>query len=116
MVMCGRLETPPPCNEFYLMNCTVRPTCPVPISIALMIDGWIRVGPFRKVYVMHCLIFLGTIAEGISLLQPSCRYSHDWFLSQEQLVTLAKNAKKAPCNFYKNGERFQFISSHRPRG
>ena len=37
--------------------------------------------------------------------QPSCKYSHDWYLSQEQLVTLAKNAKKAPCNFYKNGER-----------
>jgi len=43
--------------------------------------------------------------HGLSSLQPSCKYSHDWFLSQEQLVTLAKNAKKAPCNFYKNGER-----------
>lgn len=51
-------QTPPPCNEFYLMNCS----------------------------------------KG-----PSCKYSHDWYLSQEQLVTLAKNAKKAPCNFYKNG-------------
>jgi len=43
-------------------------------------------------------------------LQPSCKYSHDWYLSQEQLVTLAKNAKKAPCNFYKNGEHFEIRS------
>jgi hypothetical protein len=72
-----------------------------------MIDRWLRVvGLFRKVYVIHCLAWNGTIT---SFLQPSCKYSHDWFLSQEQLVTLAKNAKKAPCNFYKNGEAFQFI-------
>jgi hypothetical protein len=51
-------QTPPPCNEFYLMTCS----------------------------------------KG-----SACKYSHDWLLTQEQLVTLAKNAKKAPCNFYKNG-------------
>ena len=30
------LETPPPCNEFYLMNCTVRSICSLPVSIVLI--------------------------------------------------------------------------------
>jgi len=51
-------QTPPPCNEYYLMSCS----------------------------------------KG-----SACKYSHDWCLNNEQLITLAKNAKKAPCNFYKNG-------------
>lgn len=36
-------------------------------------------------------------------VQSACKYSHDWNLTPEQLILLAKNAKKAPCNFYKNG-------------
>jgi hypothetical protein len=33
----------------------------------------------------------------------SCRYSHDYLLSPDQLMALAENAKKAPCNWLKNG-------------
>ncbi|KAI0693810.1 hypothetical protein BC835DRAFT_1352270 [Cytidiella melzeri] len=51
-------QSPPPCNEHYLMSCS----------------------------------------KG-----PGCKYSHDWALSAEQLDILAKNAKKAPCNYLKNG-------------
>ncbi|KAI0720265.1 hypothetical protein C8T65DRAFT_8635 [Cerioporus squamosus] len=51
-------ENPPPCNEYYLMEC-------------------------------H---------KG-----PNCKYSHEWLLTPEQLEVLARNAKKAPCNYLKNG-------------
>lgn len=51
-------QTPPPCNEHYLMSCS----------------------------------------KGLS-----CKYSHEWILTPEQLDTLSKNAKKAPCNYLKNG-------------
>ncbi|KDQ64716.1 hypothetical protein JAAARDRAFT_64556 [Jaapia argillacea MUCL 33604] len=51
-------QSPPPCNEHYLMSCQ----------------------------------------KG-----AACKYSHDYILSEEQLATLARNAKKAPCNFLKNG-------------
>ncbi|KAL1944302.1 hypothetical protein VTO73DRAFT_3487 [Trametes versicolor] len=33
----------------------------------------------------------------------NCKYSHDWYLTPEQLDILARNAKKAPCNYLKNG-------------
>ena len=36
-------------------------------------------------------------------VQPGCKYSHDWALTAEQLDILARNAKKAPCNYLKNG-------------
>lgn len=32
-----------------------------------------------------------------------CKYSHDYILTAEQLNQLANNAKKAPCNWLKNG-------------
>ena len=83
------------------MNCTVRSNHSLPVFITLIIDGF---GPQKGVRD-HCPIFLGMDWDNNSFFQPSCKYSHDWFLSQEQLVTLAKNAKKAPCNFYKNGEK-----------
>ncbi|KAI0080637.1 hypothetical protein K474DRAFT_1614864 [Panus rudis PR-1116 ss-1] len=51
-------QSPPPCNEHYLMTCS----------------------------------------KG-----SACKYSHEWDLTPEQLETLAKNAKKAPCNYLKNG-------------
>ncbi|TFK76052.1 hypothetical protein BDN72DRAFT_867759 [Pluteus cervinus] len=33
----------------------------------------------------------------------ACKYSHDYILTADQLVALASNAKKAPCNWLKNG-------------
>jgi hypothetical protein len=33
----------------------------------------------------------------------TCKYSHDYLLNQQQLQELANNAKKAPCNWLKNG-------------
>jgi hypothetical protein len=39
-----------------------------------------------------------------------CKYSHDYILTSEQLASLASNAKKAPCNWLKNGVRCGQIS------
>ncbi|EPT02778.1 hypothetical protein FOMPIDRAFT_1117310, partial [Fomitopsis schrenkii] len=47
--------------------------------------------PCNEHYLMSC-------SKGVN-----CKYSHDWYLNPEQLETLAKNAKKAPCNYLKNG-------------
>ncbi|KZT65986.1 hypothetical protein DAEQUDRAFT_758990 [Daedalea quercina L-15889] len=47
--------------------------------------------PCNEHYLMSC-------SKG-----ANCKYSHDWYLTPEQLDTLAKNAKKAPCNYLKNG-------------
>lgn len=49
--------------------------------------------------------------------QPGCKYSHDWALTAEQLDVLARNAKKAPCNYLKNGACPSFpctTSANRP--
>ncbi|PPQ66755.1 hypothetical protein CVT24_008712 [Panaeolus cyanescens] len=50
--------------------------------------------PCNEHYLMSCSKGAGT-----------CKYSHDYVLTPEQLVSLANNAKKAPCNWLKNGER-----------
>lgn len=42
-----------------------------------------------------------------------CKYSHDYILTPEQLAMLACNAKKAPCNWLKNGKQLAFLT--RPR-
>ncbi|CDO76545.1 hypothetical protein BN946_scf184982.g4 [Trametes cinnabarina] len=47
--------------------------------------------PCNEHYLMSC-------SKG-----QNCKYSHDWFLTPEQLDILARNAKKAPCNYLKNG-------------
>ncbi|TFY52261.1 hypothetical protein EVJ58_g10116 [Rhodofomes roseus] len=47
--------------------------------------------PCNEHYLMSC-------SKG-----SNCKYSHDWYLTPEQLETLSKNAKKAPCNYLKNG-------------
>ncbi|PCH41297.1 hypothetical protein WOLCODRAFT_89178 [Wolfiporia cocos MD-104 SS10] len=47
--------------------------------------------PCNEFYLMTC-------SKG-----ANCKYSHDWHLTPEQLDTLSKNAKKAPCNYLKNG-------------
>ncbi|KIJ70233.1 hypothetical protein HYDPIDRAFT_121815 [Hydnomerulius pinastri MD-312] len=47
--------------------------------------------PCNEFYLMSC-------TKG-----GTCKYSHDYVLTPEQLATLASNAKKAPCNFLKNG-------------
>lgn len=36
-----------------------------------------------------------------------CKYSHEYSLTPEQLLSLANNAKKAPCNWLKNGLPFE---------
>ncbi|TFK29342.1 hypothetical protein FA15DRAFT_664274 [Coprinopsis marcescibilis] len=43
--------------------------------------------------------YLMTCSKGAG----ACKYSHDYLLSPEQLTQLANNAKKAPCNWLKNG-------------
>jgi len=47
--------------------------------------------PCNEFYLMSC-------TKG-----GTCKYSHDYVLTPDQLATLASNAKKAPCNFLKNG-------------
>ncbi|EJF56603.1 hypothetical protein DICSQDRAFT_183737 [Dichomitus squalens LYAD-421 SS1] len=42
--------------------------------------------------------YLMTCSKG-----TNCKYSHEWLLNAEQLDVLARNAKKAPCNYLKNG-------------
>lgn len=39
----------------------------------------------------------------IMLQAALCKYAHDYVLTPEQLHSLAVNAKKAPCNWLKNG-------------
>ncbi|KAJ7699934.1 hypothetical protein B0H17DRAFT_270091 [Mycena rosella] len=48
--------------------------------------------PCNEHYLMTC-----------SKQPASCKYSHEYTLTQEQLASLASNAKKAPCNYLKNG-------------
>uniref|UniRef100_A0A0W0FCE9 C3H1-type domain-containing protein n=1 Tax=Moniliophthora roreri TaxID=221103 RepID=A0A0W0FCE9_MONRR len=43
--------------------------------------------------------YLMTCSKGAG----QCKYSHEYVLSPEQLASLASNAKKAPCNWLKNG-------------
>ncbi|KAJ7047511.1 hypothetical protein C8F04DRAFT_1059127 [Mycena alexandri] len=43
--------------------------------------------------------YLMTCSKGPAV----CKYSHEYHLSPEQLASLASNAKKAPCNWLKNG-------------
>ncbi|KAJ6509954.1 hypothetical protein C8R47DRAFT_774647 [Mycena vitilis] len=43
--------------------------------------------------------YLMTCSKGSAI----CKYSHEYFLTNEQLASLANNAKKAPCNWLKNG-------------
>ncbi|KAJ3550976.1 hypothetical protein NM688_g4956 [Phlebia brevispora] len=45
----------------------------------------------------------GTAGKPIDPTKPGCKYSHEWALTSEQLEILARNAKKAPCNYLKNG-------------
>jgi len=48
--------------------------------------------PCNEHYLMSC-------SKGAAV----CKYSHDYILTPEQLASLASNAKKAPCNWLKNG-------------
>ncbi|KAH8830712.1 hypothetical protein DL96DRAFT_964523 [Flagelloscypha sp. PMI_526] len=47
--------------------------------------------PCNEFYLMSC-------SKG----PGQCKYSHEYKLTQDQLASLAQNAKKAPCNFLKN--------------
>jgi len=40
-----------------------------------------------------------------------CRYSHEYDLTEEQLATLARNAKQSPCWFLNNDRECQFGSN-----
>ncbi|KAG5636431.1 hypothetical protein H0H81_008106 [Sphagnurus paluster] len=48
--------------------------------------------PCNEHYLMSC-------SKGAAV----CKYSHDYILTPEQLALLSSNAKKAPCNWLKNG-------------
>ncbi|KAJ7283788.1 hypothetical protein C8J57DRAFT_1293585 [Mycena rebaudengoi] len=43
--------------------------------------------------------YLMTCSKGPAV----CKYSHEYHLTKEQLESLSSNAKKAPCNWLKNG-------------
>ncbi|KAJ6629143.1 hypothetical protein B0H10DRAFT_1988088 [Mycena sp. CBHHK59/15] len=48
--------------------------------------------PCNEHYLMSC-------SKGPAV----CKYSHEYILTKEQLACLSSNAKKAPCNWLKNG-------------
>ncbi|KAF9469027.1 hypothetical protein BDZ94DRAFT_1286917 [Collybia nuda] len=48
--------------------------------------------PCNEHYLMSC-------SKGAGV----CKYSHEYVLTPDQLASLASNAKKAPCNWLKNG-------------
>ncbi|KAH9850729.1 hypothetical protein C2E23DRAFT_887074 [Lenzites betulinus] len=76
------MSTPPPRNSSSEGPRFIDPTKPLHKQ---------NPPPCNEHYLMAC-------SKGIN-----CKYSHDWYLTPEQLDILARNAKKAPCNFLKNG-------------
>ncbi|KAJ6599211.1 hypothetical protein DFH09DRAFT_1303734 [Mycena vulgaris] len=52
--------------------------------------------PCNEHYLMSC-------SKMASILPAACKYSHEYILTSDQLASLASNAKKAPCNWLKNG-------------
>jgi hypothetical protein len=41
--------------------------------------------------------------------QGRCRYSHEYDLTDEQLITLANSAKHSPCWFFNNSLQLFFL-------
>ncbi|KAI0775970.1 hypothetical protein BD413DRAFT_257475 [Trametes elegans] len=76
------VPTPPPSNQSSEQYRTIDPSKPLHKQ---------NPPPCNEHYLMTC-------SKGIN-----CKYSHDWHLTPEQLEILSRNAKKAPCNFLKNG-------------
>ncbi|KAI0650592.1 hypothetical protein C8Q79DRAFT_998404 [Trametes meyenii] len=83
----GSLSTPPPHSQSsasgseYILK-PIDPTKPLHKQ---------NPPPCNEHYLMSC-------SKG-----PNCKYSHEWYLTPDQLDILARNAKKAPCNYLKNG-------------
>ncbi|KAI0375786.1 hypothetical protein BV20DRAFT_16171 [Pilatotrama ljubarskyi] len=76
------MPTPPPQTRSSEYLRTIDPTKPLHKQ---------NPPPCNEHYLMSC-------SKG-----PNCKYSHEWHLTPEQLEVLARNAKKAPCNYLKNG-------------
>ncbi|KAI0832571.1 hypothetical protein BC628DRAFT_1347344 [Trametes gibbosa] len=76
------MSTPPPRNLSSEGRRAIDPTKPLHKQ---------NPPPCNEHYLMAC-------SKGMN-----CKYSHDWYLTPEQLEILARNAKKAPCNYLKNG-------------
>lgn len=98
------LVTPPPLNVIGLSPLNSSGGLPTPHSPpgfltstnGKLIDPTLPLHkhcppPCNEFYLMSC-------TKG-----STCKYSHEYVLTPEQLATLAANAKKAPCNFLKNG-------------
>ncbi|KAG1832995.1 hypothetical protein EV424DRAFT_1010390 [Suillus variegatus] len=98
------LRTPPPLNMNGLSPTLTSGGLPTPhsphsmsaSSTGRLVDPTLPLHkhsppPCNEFYLMSC-------TKG-----GACKYSHDYILTPDQLATLAANAKKAPCNFLKNG-------------
>ncbi|KAL4081758.1 hypothetical protein V8B97DRAFT_1863048 [Scleroderma yunnanense] len=97
------LVTPPPLNVIGLSPLNSSGGLPTPhsppgflangklIDPTLVSKQCYSPPPCNEFYLMSC-------TKG-----STCKYSHEYVLTPEQLATLAANAKKAPCNFLKNG-------------
>ncbi|PPQ77359.1 hypothetical protein CVT25_010941 [Psilocybe cyanescens] len=80
----------------------IDPSLPLHKRLLLLFNSFTRVvvlinlsenpPPCNEFYLMTC-------SKGAGV----CKYSHDYNLTSDQLVSLANNAKKAPCNWLKNG-------------
>ncbi|KAI0352980.1 hypothetical protein OH77DRAFT_1407962 [Trametes cingulata] len=75
------MPTPPPQNQSPEYLRPIDPTKPLHKQ---------NPPPCNEHYLMTC-------SKG-----TNCKYSHEWHLTPEQLEVLARNAKKAPCNYLKN--------------
>ncbi|KAI9056541.1 hypothetical protein FKP32DRAFT_1682478 [Trametes sanguinea] len=76
------MTTPPPQAQTFGGPRAIDPTKPLHKQ---------NPPPCNEHYLMTC-------SKG-----QNCKYSHDWLLTAEQLDILRRNAKKAPCNYLKNG-------------
>ncbi|KAJ7086743.1 hypothetical protein C8R44DRAFT_820940 [Mycena epipterygia] len=56
--------------------------------------------PCNEHYLMSC-----------SKARAACKYSHEYLLTADQLASLSVSAKKAPCNWLKNGLRCPYGDS-----
>ncbi|KAI0677403.1 hypothetical protein C8Q78DRAFT_1065958 [Trametes maxima] len=84
----GSLSTPPPHSQSSASSDYLKPIDPSKVSYINTVQN---PPPCNEHYLMSC-------SKG-----PNCKYSHEWHLTPDQLDVLARNAKKAPCNYLKNG-------------
>ncbi|KAJ7638680.1 hypothetical protein FB45DRAFT_903524 [Roridomyces roridus] len=93
----GHKPAPLNMNSYGPVSGLISPQSPASQTSGRIIDASLPLHkqnppPCNEHYLMQC-------SKG----RGACKYSHDYALTPEQLASLANNAKKAPCNWLKNG-------------